>query len=275
MAKWKCKFKTTTSPITVGDKLVMACEEDLTTPPSSPLTYLNKDLQIVFPNKKDQYRLKVLKTLYTEKNSIDLEVVTYRTGKFQGDFLITDGINTLEVKPFAFEVASVLSKNKTQNQKSHPPFGPWLQAPSALYSGLLIFSIILFCSFLAWLIFIYNKRKTLSKTIQKRIRSHSPSKVFIKNLRLLSQTDSKKIEHLFRVTLENLFCIFAVEKKPHNILFQLRKYHPRIYKKYKSDIFQIFKEFEALKTSQNKQPDLLKIQKLCKNLIFSLEEALA
>ena len=274
MMKWNCQFKKLKEPITVGNRLILACDENNSIANPKPLT-LKKELKIIFPDKKDQYRLKVLNTLYIENGHIDLEVTSYKPGKFSGPFVITDGVKKLQVENFSFEVQSVFTNSQNLTQKSHGPVGPFVPMPSYTYFAFLIFAVVLTVSVVAVLISNYFKRKALTKDIVKRSRGNLPSKIFIKNLRQTNKESSdylKIMEQLFKTALENLFFIAAINKKPSQILKQLKKYERSIYKKYKLQIQQLLTEFESLQKFENRNQDILQVEKLCKNLVFDLEK---
>ena len=197
---WFCEFKKAPKKITVGTKLHLACEGETPLP-------LKDNLRIEFPDKKDLYKLHVLKTLYKEKNYVDLEVTSYRSGPFQGSFKVTDGTNSFFVENFSFSVDSVLSQTK-QISKPHGPFGPWREPFPFWYIPSWIVTLILFFTLGFVVLNRFLKRKNFLEHVEKRIRKRRPSKVFIKALRKEDNESPefvKEMEGLFRSFLENLF----------------------------------------------------------------------
>lgn len=273
MSKWNCNFKKTHQTITVGDRLMMVCDQD-TSFSNLKATPLKKELKIIFPNKEDEYRLKILKTLSVDKQQINLEVASYRTGDFSSSFVISDGLQNLEVDNFSFQVASVFSQANNQNQKPHGHFGPWMTLPFHLYFFSLLAACILLASFVPIFVRYFSRRK-LAITIVKRLASWQPSKVFVKNIRQLSRSSPTYLEDMeifFRIGLENLLFIFVLGKKDKQIMLQLKKYQNSVYKKYRVEIVQIFKELESLKIGSKRKQDIFKVERLCKNLVFALEK---
>ncbi len=267
MKKWNCELKKPPEKITVGTKLQLSCNGEI----SSSLD--QKKLNILFPKKEEAYKLHLLKVLHLEDGQIDLEVAPYRTGFFKGSFTITDGSQSFVVENFSFNVNSVLTKN--QQIKPHGAFGPWKEPISPWYFLFFGLTIVLFLSITVILFRRYFKRKKLTEIVTERLQGRWPSKIFIKNLRRLNKDSSSYIsdlEILFKNFLENLFYIPALKKKPSQILRHLRKYESSVCKKYFHEIRQVLKELNYFRKQKTGVEINFQLEKTCKDLVFLLEK---
>ncbi len=267
MKKWNCELKNPPQKITVGTKLQLSCDGEI------PTSLGKKNLSIIFPKKENAYKLHFLKTLNIKEGHIDLEVTSYKTGFFEGSFTITDGLESFVVENFSFQVDSVLSKN--QQVKPHGAFGPWKEPIPFSYFLFCGLTLSLFLAMTGILFYRFFQRKKLKERIATRLQGRWPSKIFIKNLRRLSKHSSHYIsdlEVLFKIFLENLFCIPTLKKSSFQILHSLRKYETSIYKKHSNEIRQLLKELKKMKEQKVKQEIHFQLEKTCKDLVFLLEE---
>ena len=264
MDKWNCATTEKLEKLTVGKKFTISCKG------SEPLIF-NENIKIIFPQKKDSYRLYVLKTLKKKPQSLDLQVVSYRTGIFDMPFVITDGENSVSTEGLFFSVESVLSNNS----KPHPPFGPW-QNPWPLWylsAWGLSFFLLLAASFFFGRIFF--KRKSFIEKINYRRGTNSPSKNFAKNLRKKDTADPeyiKKLEKLFKIFLEELLLIPARKKNPSVILRSLKKYNKILHKSHGKKLETLLNEMEEFKNKKIEETLSWEIQRNSLNLAFELEE---
>lgn len=264
MDKWNCATTEKLKELTVGEKFIISCEG------LKPLTF-NENIKIILPQKKDSYRLYVLKTLKKSSQSLDLQVVSYRTGTFNRPFIITDGKNSVSAEGLSFSVESVLSNNS----KPHPPFGPW-QNPWPLWylsSWGLSFVLLLVATFFFGRAFL--KRKNFIEKINSRKGSDSPSKNFARNLRkkdIANPEYIKELEKLFKTFLEDLLLIPAYEKPPFIILRSLKKYNKVLHKSHGKKLKALLNEIEEFKNKKIEETLSWEIQRNSLNLAFELEE---
>ena len=265
--KWQCQFKKPPKQITVGQKLLMLCEGDTASNVKPPL-------RIEFLDKQQLYSLHVLKTLKQEENFLALEVSSYRTGEFNSPFIITDGKKELFIEGFSFSVQSVLNETK-QPAQPHGPFGPFKFSLPLWYW----FSISMSLVFLFLCIFIFLnrllKRKKFIQKVLKRKAYLSPSKFFTIGLRKQKENSFnslKDLENLFKIFLEDLFFIPAINQTREQIMRNLKKYQYQVYKKEGQNLRQALNEFSSLqgKTIDNKS--FFKLKKICQDIAFLLDK---
>lgn len=265
MDKWHCNITNKPKNLTVGETFSISCEGQ------NPVAF--KTPQITLSEQKDSHRLHVLKSSQKNLKSLELQVVSYRTGAFENiPFIITDGKNSVLGEGLSFSVESVLSKNP---EKPNPSFGPW-KTPYPIWwvflSGAAIASLLV-----GLLIFgkVFSKRKEFVRKIQKRRGDLPPSKQFVNSLRKLDLESPNYIVYLsrfFRTFLENLLFIPVVKQPPSVVLKVLKKYNPPIYKSHGKRIFALLIEMDKLKHKKPKESICLELKKNCFYLAFDLEE---
>ena len=151
MENWQCYFKRIPDKITVGEILNLFCDGDTELKLTAPV-------KIEFLDKKNEYSLVVLNTLNQEDHFLALQVVPYRTGKFEHSFYITDGNNKLKIDNLSFEVYSVLKK---QEIKAYSPYGPFKLNPNLLFVFGLGLSVIVVAFFSSLFAYRFLKEKSL------------------------------------------------------------------------------------------------------------------
>ena len=249
---WSCSLKSPPKPITVGDKLVLLCSGDF-----------KPDFQKNLFIETDDYSLVLLKVLRQEDHFLELLASSYRTGWFKKSFKITDGEHFVRVDDLSFEVQSLLSP---QDKKPAEAFGPFKPPMDLLF----LFPLLCFLSFVFLFVYRFFKRKRFISAVAKRRQSLNPIKAFFLNLRKEPADSPKKIKHLescFRVFLEDFFLVPALRKKDQAVIKQLKKYHSKLDEKKLRGIQIVFNEF-----SKRDKDSYIQLKKLCKKLIFSLEE---
>ena len=140
-------------------------------------------------------------------------MVSYRTGKFESPFIITDGEKKLIVEDFSFSVQTVLGEVKQPLLQPHGPFGPFKPPLPLWYLSImtLTFSFLTACIFIFFNRFF--KRRNFIQKVLKRKTYLSPSKFFILHLRNYkgdTHHSIKNLENLFKIFLEDLFFIPAI-----------------------------------------------------------------
>ena len=264
--KWQCKLKNPPEQITVGQKLLMLCEGE------SKITF-KRPVHIEFLNNKDNYSLHILKTLNKDDHFLALEVTSYRTGTFQSPFIITDGEQSLIIKDFSFSVQSVLKTTQKQS-KAHGPFGPFKPPLPLWYFATMIF--VLSCLSACIFIFLNRlfKRKKFIQKILNRKKGLSPSKSFILSLRK-QKTDSillaKNLEQLFKVFLEDLFFVPAIDQTTEQIMRNLKKYQYPAFKQEGQALRQILNELSSLNQKTTDKKTFLKLKTICQKMVFLLD----
>jgi len=260
---WFCTLKEDHKSITVGDKLTLNCKGEALERP-----FKNQSLSL--QTKKD-HSLVLLKSLQTGKDSLSLQVTSYRTGIFEPPFLITDGMQSLKVNNLSFEVQSLLTE---KDSKAHPAFGPFLtQNPYFLFS---VFFGCLFFSILALFFYRFLKRTFFVKRLLKKRSTKSPSQTFVLSLRKEEEDRDKAVfdlEKNFKIFLEARLLINAKTQK--SIMKELKKYQAQIFKKYGLNIKQLLQEFEQKDEITWNHKSFIKLKKLSQELVFLIEEELA
>ena len=264
--KWQCQFNKAPKQITVGQKLIMLCEGE-------KAVSFKKPVHIEFLDKQQIYSLHVLKTLKRENHFLALEVVSYRTEKFESPFIITDGEKKLVIEDFSFSVQSVLSETK-QLVQPHGPFGPF--KPPLHLSYLSIMTLTFFSLITCVFIFLYRffKRRNFVQKVLNRKTYLSPSKSFILHLRKYkgdTHNSIKNLENLFKIFLEDLFFIPVIDKKNEKIMKSLKRNNQQIYKKQGQKISQILNELSLLKQNAGDKKIFLKLKQVCQDTVFLLE----
>ena len=257
-----CSLKNSLQPITVGDPLVLVCKGAFSWDFKHPLFIELED---------PDYSLVVLKTLKQEDSVVELLVTSYRTGLFAKNFRIGDGEQFLTVNDLSFEVQSVLS---AQDKNPAPAFGPFKSAGDSFV--LLISWFFLLCVFSCILVFGYRffKRKNFIAKVIKRRKSLNPAKNFIWNLRKEPKKTEKKIHHLensFKFFLEDYFLIPAIHQKNATILKQLKHYHSKLKGEPLRKIQSLLYEFSHW-DKESKDSHYIQLKKICKGVVFSLQE---
>ena len=260
---WFCQFKEERESITVGTPLILLCDGE---PLETPLKTDN--LSIQFLETKYNYSLVLLKNLKIEKGFTALKVTSYKTGFFNSPFYITDGEQFIKIENLSFQVQSVLTEN---DKEPYPPFGPFLtETPYFLFS---IFSMSCFLLLLGMFFYRFFKRTRFVKKVSRK--SLTPSKAF--NLKLRQEAGDLKntmihLEKNFRTFLEEQLLIPAKDQKIEQITKNLKKYHPKFYKKSGAKIKQLLGEFSVREDESPKT--YRKLKKISQDLVFSIEEEL-
>ncbi len=267
ITQWQCNFNKPPLQITIGQKLLILCKGDKKASLTAPI-------RIDFLDNKQAYSLYVLKTVKKEPHFLALEVTSYRTGKFNSPFIITDGKESLLIKNLSFSVQSVLNQTE-QPVQPHGPFGPFKPPLPIWYlSATILTSVCLIVCLFSFLNRLF-KRKRFIQTVLNRKTYLDPSKSFIINLRK-QKDDSihaiKKLETLFKIFLEDLLFIPAIGKTNNQIMSYLKKYHRHIYKQEGHKLYQILNEISALKQSPGDKTTFLKLKNICQDMVFLLEK---
>lgn len=265
--KGKCEFKNLPDSITVGTVLNLYCK-------SKGNFNFDKNLFIEFSDPKDKYKVHILNVLENTQGSLDLKVTSYRAGPFSNKFSITDGTSSLEVDGLSFNVKSVLPKN-TQI-KAHPPFGPWDKKLPTWYLSLWGGTVLLTLFFAILLFLKFSRRKKFLDKVKEQRSEEKPIKKFVKEVRRSENKDFdfvKSLEASFKTFLEELFLIEVVNKKTINqIMKEIKKYEPRIYKKYGEDISNALTELSLFRNKRSDELTSSNLKKICYALVFNLEQ---
>ena len=263
---WQCYFKNITKQITVGDSLNLLCDGETQQEFKAPI-------KIEFLDKKHDYSLVVLETLKNEDYFLSLKVTSYRTGTFQQSFYITDGVNKLQIDNLSFEVHSVLTQKEI---KPYGPYGPFKLQPHLLYVFTFSLSVLVVAFFSFLFTYRFFKRKKFIQSVFNRKSHSNPSKFFSVSLRKEQKDLIQSINHLerlFKTFLEDCLFIPALNQSHKQIIKNLKQYHPSIYKKEGSKVFQILNEFLEVKKGQIDRKSYFELKKFCQRLVFVIEEA--
>ena len=261
---WQCRLKKVPKKLTVGEKFLLICDGE------SP-SGLKPPVHIEFFNEKDNYSLHVLKSLDIKDYYLAMEVVSYRVGRFQNPFIITDGHRRLVIDNLSFTVHSVLTKKGPI--QPHGRIGPVKSWPSN--NIVKIINISLFSGFTIYMLnYLYRffKRKSFIQTVIKRESHQNPSKFFV--LRLRRQKNNlphqiKELQQSFKIFLEDLFLIPATERNTYQIMQSLKAFHPLVYKKEGPALRQILDELSNGQEGE-KPETFLKLKKTCQDIVFRL-----
>lgn len=266
MDKWNCFIAKHPETLTVGEKFSLSCRGE------KPVTF-NENLKVVFPQKENSYRLHILKGVQGDSNSLDLQVVAWRTGDFQNiPFVITDGESQVLVENLSFSVKSVLTE---KSKAPHPPFGPW-KSPILqwqLYCLVLAFLLLLLATVIFFKIFF--KRKRFIEKIRARRSAELPGKTFARCLREIdidSPDYVSALDRLFRIFLEDMFFVPALEKPSEVILKHLKRYNRSLYKVYGSKIKAVLNGLNEFKNKQTSKSLCQEFKINCLELVFDLEK---
>ena len=266
MAKdWQCYFKRVPDKLTVGDTLNLLCD-------GQTKLELKEPIKIEFLDRKDDYSLVVLETLKKEDYFLALKVVPYKTGLFDKKFYITDGQNKIQIDNLSFEIQSVLTKKET---KAYGPYGPFRLKPDFWYTFSISLSFIVIAYFILLFTFRFFKRRKFLKSILKRGNHLKASKFFVVNLRR-EQKDLihsiKYLDKIFKTFLEDSLFIPALNKTDKQIMKNLKKYHPTLYKKEGRNIYQFLSEMSGFNKDKLSTKIYFDLKKFCQKLVFLIDE---
>ena len=264
MDKWSCAVVEQPEKLTVGDKFSISCQG------VKPVIF-GKNVAIIFPQKRDHYRLYVLESLQREPSSLELKVVSYRTGKFDTSFIITDGSSRILGEGLFFTVDSVLAGKQGT---PHPPFGPWASPWPFWYLSLLGATIFLFLA----ACFAFGRRLVKRRNFIRRVTIRQgmglPGKTFARNLRrkeITSPSYVKSLDKLFRIFLEDQLFIPALGCSSLDIVKSLKKYNRLVYKSHSGKIKALLNEIKEFKDKKTDEDICRELKENCLQLVFDLE----
>ena len=264
MDKWNCAVFKQPEKLTVGEKFSISCQG------LKPVVF-DKNIAIIFPQKKDNYRLYVLRSLQKASNSLELKVVSYRTGVFDIPFIITDGNNRISAEGLSFTVDSVL---EGKQEAPHPPFGPWTSPWPIWHWSLLGATLFLFLT--ACFLFgrRFLKRRNFIKRVKIRQGIDSHGKIFARNLRKKEVTSPnyvKNLDRFFRTFLEDQLGIPALGCSSLSIVKSLKKYNKAVYTSHRRRIEVLLNEIREFKDKKTDEDICRELRENCLQLVFDLE----
>lgn len=171
---WRCLFNGD-QELTVGKIFQLHCEGTLGVP-------FEGNLKLELPKDVPSHSLVLLNVVKRDATSFDLNVTSYRAGKFKAPYLrVTDGNVQIESNELEWTVNSVLQKDS----KPIPPQGPFdLAVPASLiYLCVTIVALLIFVAgFFFWR---HRKKSALTADLEKYHSHLSPIRQFEMSLRTL------------------------------------------------------------------------------------------
>lgn len=260
---WTCNMTPKQQPVTVGSLQDMVCHGEFTEKLDA------KNLKIKFESKEHDYVLHILEAGALDHTSMSFVVTSYKAGKFQPPFVITDGIHSVQVKDLSWTVESVLAN--VQEKKPVPSKGPFaLSMPWWVWTSLALGVLLLFT-----LVFLKIKKIWERKKLIEQLSHHStalpPFHQFNKDLRSAlrdwQQSEYKKhqgsepftrrdllqsTEKMFRQYLMRELLIPTLEWSDAQILNELKRRHKKVFIELAPEIKKFLREVREAQKGEQK-----------------------
>lgn len=264
--------------LTVGREFIFVCDGDYT-----------KDLQqdklefIKTPEMK--YQIKLLGFEFRSPTQADIKVTSYTPGMVRLPQLqLTDGVQVLNLGDQSFSVVSVIQapaagqappteggagqSAAAQQPQPFPAMGPIdILIPSLYWTifGVIVGGLVLSVGFK---IVQFILRKNTLERLKAFDSAQTPEQQFHANFRKLQRTNpvffdaevssedaqsvvSETLKY-FKTYLTRRYQIPALELSDRLLLKDLKKYHPKAYGEFRSDLEKILKEYSLALKDQNK-----------------------
>ena len=242
--------------LTVGDKFLLSCDGDLSTP-------LKDTAQFQFAEEDKKYTLHVLKVQESTPHNFKLIVTSYKPGEYKAQKLkITDGVTTVDTSDVSWQVNSIL--DPSQESKPFPSEGPFLIS-YPLWFWLTLMAIVVMISSLFGL-FVYRKKRR--HKLKAHLDSFStmlpPFSQFSRDMRVVRRKIEmmkdeeqaaemiKKIDEDFRLYLIRELKVPALQLSDRELLAEIKREHPYLYKIHKADLLRILSEMTNAKSDLNR-----------------------
>ena len=248
------------TPLNVGDLQVLTCDGVLSAP-------LKNNVQFVFKDENEKYKLHVLSVKESSVNQFKLVVTGYRPGEHREQVLtLSDGEQTITTNGLSWTVSSVIEPG-TQPQlvSSKGPFN--LSYPIWLWIALALSILAVVLSGL----FVYNlrlrRKKILSELLQYRT-ALSAFAQFSKEIRQIQKMVSAaqsnqqtapnlmsvvdKIENAFRLYLIREWVVPALQVSDRELMKALKKADGKFDSQYGGAVRKLLSEFQKARDDSQK-----------------------
>lgn len=250
-----CKFNVATTTFKVADRFEMNC------PTPEGITWKEK-IWLEWPDEKQKYGIKILKTKSSTPSETVFEVAAYKPEKYDNVSLtLTDGISKVPVQAMTFEVLSVRTQEDIAPFES---FGP-LKVGYPLWFWVTIVLTVLLIAGGSMLILVRNaRRRRLLDSLEQYNTMLSPFNQFSKDMRQIfkrlqtthnrdeAQKVFQKIDEDFRLYLTRELRVPAMLFNNAQILKELKKYHRDIFKDLEPQFRKLLVELEKAKGDQQR-----------------------
>jgi len=243
--------------LTVGSKFLVSCE--------GPNVSLKKDQLSLEVPKEQKYQLKILQPRELSETRGEFVATSWAPGLVKlANPVLTDGSVRVGLGPFQFNVASVIDKKNNPEAKA---FAPWSPMHMALPTWLYLSVGILLAAGVAVIALSLRRvlrRKALLRLLEQHPITLSPYHQFNKELRLLVRTlpsrDSdwsvdaarnyfQELDDALKWFLARELILSAFNRRPYEILSELKRSHPTLYSETRRDFAIAFLELEKAQGS--------------------------
>lgn len=283
MSQWNCTLgKTAESKnpdITVGEKLLLSCQGSTEGLVQDALVI--KDAQLT----EEVPALTILQVQSYMPEKAEFVVTTYRTGDHKSDEVVMyDGKNKVVLSGFEWSTRSVLKQDPTNPPQAIGSFPMW-ELSYPIWFWILLLAIIASVVGIPYLQFkrIKNRKKAFDD-LKNLDAALSPLDTFFKSVRRMEK--ALEVEHVsprgfadqidkdLRIFLSRSLKIPAHIWGIGQILSEIKKRYPKIYRDHGDDIKKYFSEFAKTK-SDIKKSDGIYLMERAQNLTEIIDEALS
>ncbi len=278
MSQWYCKLSKNVE-ITVGEKLTLSCE--------GPTEGIAQDsLQIKDAQLTDEVPpLTLLQVQAYMPDKSEFTVTSYRTGDHKSDQVVMyDGKNKVTLTGFDWSLKSVLKQDPTNPPQPVGSFPMW-ELSYPIWFWILLVVVIVNAIALPYLQFKKIKsRKKAFDDLKSLEAALNPLDTFFKSVRRMEK--ALEVEHIsargfadqidkdLKIFLSRSLHIPAHIWGIRQILKEIKKRYPKIYRDHGDDIKKYFSEFAKTK-SDIKKSDGLYLMDHAQKLTEIIDEALS
>ena len=264
--------------ITVGEKLTLSC--------NGQMDGINQELLVIKDSalSNEIPSLSLLEIKKIEGGALEFVVTTYRVGDHRAeDVVMYDGSSKVALKGFDWKVNSVLKQDPANPPQPVGGFPMW-QMSYPIWFWVLLVVILLAAIGLPYLQFKkIERRKKAFDDLKNLETALNPLDAFFKSLRRMER--ALEVDHVspqgFSDQLDNDFRIYlsrSMNFPAHlwsipEIISEIKKRYPKVYRDYGDDLKKYFSEFAKTKNNIQKK-DCLYLMERAQKLTETLETAL-
>jgi hypothetical protein len=238
------------SELTVGDVFLVNCQGLIAPDLKDPLFFAYKD-------DKESLRLRVLSVEEKSAASLKLNVASYRAEAHERQkFIISDGTRQYATNELSWTVKSVIKPDS--ERELLPAMGPF-KVGYPIWFWLVLSGALFLFTFFSWK--VWRKRRQKKELIESVLQGNlsqvvlTPVQEFYKTYRDLQRAQQRskpneclnKLDHAFRLYFLRRFYIPTFDWGTKDIIKDLKRANPRVYKASKSKLYKTFGELERLK----------------------------
>lgn len=252
---WKCELGEM-NDLTVGSKFTARCQGDI------PVEWKEGPLTVAFADKEQAYTLFVLDAPKLEANTAELVLTAYKAGDHQPEYVrIVQGEHGFEWQKPAWKVQSVLKQG--EKQEPYPPYGPWGLSIPVWVLVAAILTLVLAAVLIARFLRRRSQRNRMLADLEKHKTALSPVHQFYRDARNLRRRlhhlktseevseVAKDLNHEFRLYILREFQIPTLDWSNREIMADLKKRHPRVFKKAGNTLSKTLRELVGLREQKD------------------------